>query len=50
MFRIFEVWETRERCERFLEERVMPIVKELAGEGPPPSRQEIYELHGYVTR
>ena len=29
VFRIFEVWETREACEQFLQERVMPIVEEL---------------------
>jgi len=51
VFRIFEVWESRAQCERFLEERVMPLVQELtAGQWPPPDRQEIYDLHDYVTR
>lgn len=50
VFRIFEVWESREQCERFLEGRVMPIVMGLGRDAPPPQRQEIYELHGYVTR
>jgi hypothetical protein len=52
VFRIFEVWETREACEKFLQERVMPIVEELIGEGadaPPPERQSLYELHGLVS-
>ena len=52
VFRIFEVWETREACEKFLGERVMPIVEELIGAGadaPPPARQSLYELHGFVT-
>ena len=49
VFRIFDVWESREQCERFLEERVMPLVKELAGDAPPPDRQAIYELHDSVA-
>jgi hypothetical protein len=51
VFRIFEVWETREACEKFLTERVMPIVEELVGAGadaPPPDRQSLYELHGLM--
>ena len=52
VFRIFEVWETREACEKFLQERVMPIVEELMAGGadaPPPERQTLYDLHGVVT-
>lgn len=49
VFRIFEVWESREQCERFLRERVEPLVQELTGgQAPPPDRQEIYELHDYA--
>jgi hypothetical protein len=47
-FRIFDVWETREHAERFQEERLMPIVRELMqqrGEMTPPDLQDIYELH-----
>ena len=44
------MWESREQCERFLEERVMPLVKELTGDGPPPDRQAIYDLHDSATR
>ncbi len=51
VFRIFEVWETRDQCERFMRERLMPLVEELAGENaPPPDRQALYELHGFVAR
>ena len=52
VFRIFEVWETREACEKFLQERVMPIVEELVAGGadaPPPDRQSVYELHGLLS-
>jgi hypothetical protein len=51
VFRIFEVWETAEACETFLQERVMPIVEELTAggaEAPPPVRQSLYELHGLL--
>ena len=47
VFRIFDVWETREHGERFINERLMPILEEL-GRGPnltPPDRQAWYELH-----
>jgi hypothetical protein len=53
VFRILDVWETREQGERFLE-RVMSMV----GEGPeafprpdtftPPTREGFYELHDVV--
>ena len=52
VFRIFEVWETREACEKFLQERVMPIVEGLIAGGAdaaPPERQSLYELHGVMT-
>jgi quinol monooxygenase YgiN len=51
VFRIFEVWESREQCERFLQERVMPLVQELTGgQAPPPDRQATYDLHDYAAR
>lgn len=48
VFRIFDVWETREQGERFHRERLMPIVEELAANRPdvtPPDREGWYELH-----
>ena len=49
VFRIFDVWETREQCERFLNERLMPLIEELSAASPadfaPPDRQGFYELH-----
>jgi hypothetical protein len=51
VFRVFEVWETREQCEMFMRERLMPLVEELAGEdAPPPDRQSLYELHRFDAR
>jgi hypothetical protein len=48
VFRIFDVWETREHGERFMNERLMPIIQELGGGGSelrPPDREAWYELH-----
>ena len=48
-FRIFDVWESREHLQRFLEDRLMPIVQELtAGQDLPQPREDIYELHDLI--
>jgi hypothetical protein len=48
VFRIFDVWESREQAEAFLRDRLQPILEE----GPvnpdnaaPPDREGTYELH-----
>ena len=45
-FRIFEVWESREQCEKFMDEVVMPTVMEVT-QGRPgmPPTTTTYELH-----
>jgi hypothetical protein len=49
VFRIFEVWESQEQAERFINGQVMPLVIELAGEdAAAPQRQSFYELHGLM--
>jgi hypothetical protein len=51
VFRIFEVWETREAAERF-HERVVAAVIELTGgrvEVPLPARQYFYDLHALLS-
>ena len=54
VFRIFDVWETREDAQRFIDERLMPILQELAGDGPPPGPppegEYYYELHHVVKQ
>ena len=48
VFRIFDVWETREQAEVF-EARVMEIVAEIVPLGTPaPARAASYELHNVV--
>jgi len=54
VFRIFDVWETREAGERFINETLMPIIERMAaeaGEGnfAPPSTEYWYELHDVMT-
>jgi hypothetical protein len=53
VFRIFDVWETREQGERFIKERLNPIIEPMAAAAAqnadetfaPPSREAWYELH-----
>jgi hypothetical protein len=48
VFRVFDVWETREQAEAF-EARVMEIVGEIVPPGTPaPVRAASYELHDLV--
>jgi hypothetical protein len=48
--RIFDIWESREAIDRFTEERLMPAVQQVMGEGggPPPREPTIYDLHNVV--
>jgi hypothetical protein len=56
LFRIFDVWETRAHGEKFINERLNPIVEPMlaaAAENPdanldPPSREAWYELHDSI--
>jgi hypothetical protein len=48
-FRIFEVWESREDYERFVEERLMPLIQEVAAADDRQPQQTIYELHGVMA-
>lgn len=52
VFRILDVWETKEDAQRFLDEKLAPILQELTGDGPPPgaapAREYFYELHHVV--
>lgn len=53
VFRIFDVWESREHGEKFLNEKLMPIIERMAGEAAqrgdetftPPRRETWYDLH-----
>ncbi len=48
-FRIFEVWESREQCEKFMAEVVMPTVMEVTQGNPgTPPATTTYELHNML--
>ena len=56
VFRIFDVWQTREDGERFMTERLEPIMESMiaaateAGEDlAPPAREGWYELHDTMS-
>jgi hypothetical protein len=53
LFRIFDVWETRAHGEKFISERLNPMIA-AAAENPdanfdPPSREAWYELHDSIS-
>jgi hypothetical protein len=53
VFRIFDVWASREQGQRFIDKDLMPIINELMagqpeGSGAPPQRQTFYELHDMI--
>ncbi len=50
VFRIFDVWETREHGERFLTEQLNPILERMMaavpeGDFAPPTLETWYDLH-----
>ena len=55
VFRILDVWESREAAERFLAEQVQPLIDEGPGAFPnpdtftEPTREGFYELHHVVS-
>jgi hypothetical protein len=49
-FRIFEIWDSKEHFDRFLEDRLRPMLHELGGDvEPTPPTMTVYDLHYYVT-
>jgi len=54
VFRILDVWETREHADRFLAEHVQPLIDEGPGAFPNPeafaipTRDGFYDLHDVV--
>ena len=56
VFRIFDVWESREHAERFLAEHVQPLMEEGTSTLPDPenvtepTRDGFYELHDVAAQ
>lgn len=50
VFRIVNVWETRQQGQQYLDEKVLPTVREvLPGGGRQAERETAYELHHVAT-
>ena len=54
VFRIFDVWETREQGERFVQEQLNPILERLMANAEsdafrPPTLDAWYELHDSMS-
>lgn len=49
VWRIFDIWESREQAERFQADRLMPIVQEVmqqpGADAGPPDAMDVYELY-----
>jgi hypothetical protein len=47
-WRVIDVWETQADCDRFMQERLMPLLSELPEPGGgPPDRVTSWELHAW---
>jgi hypothetical protein len=50
-FQVFEVWESKERCDRFYAEIVGPALTQVSGGQPPPTEpaMEEFEPRGLIV-
>ena len=48
-FRIFEVWEAQEHFERFLRDRLGPLIGEVGGGDAAQPETKVHELHAFVA-
>ncbi len=57
VFRVFDVWESREQADKFITETLNPILERMMAEAAeradesftPPTREAWYELHDSMT-
>ena len=49
VFRIFDVWESREAWETFFNDRVMPVVRPMMEAGSRPPETRVYELYDFMA-
>jgi hypothetical protein len=50
-FQVMEIWESKEQYDRANTDIVFPLMRELAGDQPPPSMEpatETFEIRGLV--
>jgi hypothetical protein len=51
-FRIFDVWETKEQLDAFMNNTLGPLLGQVMAAQPdlvPPTKEETYELHDVAT-
>jgi hypothetical protein len=49
-WRVITVWESREAFDRFREEKLLPAIREVAGEGASPvAEPEVNPVHKLIT-
>lgn len=49
VFRVFDVWESEDAWNAFLEERLMPVVEPLMAQGGRPPVTRSYPLHDFMA-
>ena len=49
VFRIFDVWESREAWDAFLNDRLMPVVEPMMEQGGRPPEIRVYQLHDFMA-
>ncbi len=48
VFRIFNVWESQEAWETFLNDRLLPVVRPMMEQGGREPVTRVYELHAFM--
>jgi quinol monooxygenase YgiN len=48
VFRLFDIWESKEAWEAFVNDRLMPVVKPLMEQGAREPETRVYQLHNYM--
>ncbi|MGE0028371.1 MAG: hypothetical protein AB7O78_19350 [Thermoleophilia bacterium] len=49
-FRIIELWDSKDDCDAFMRDHVMPAVMEVSGSAAPMPATTGYDLHNIVLR
>jgi quinol monooxygenase YgiN len=49
VFRIFDVWESKEAWETFFNDRVMPVVRPMMEQGGRAPETRVYQLHEFMA-
>jgi hypothetical protein len=48
-WRVITVWDSRERFDRFREEKLLPAIREVAGDAPDDVAPEVDPVHRLIT-